>query len=171
MCFRILKSVKLPFAFAVYFIVNLMLQFFINVQQFSIASGQENFLRGLYNCLIDKLCFLMLLNPSWVRRYFKVPLTSCFGFRPMQLNPGNFACGIWNPTNDWMRNPSTTDKESGMHSVESRIQDCLGFPYIGRQFVQKRWCANHMSRSKFSSYESWSWVVLVFNVQTSWNFL
>jgi len=82
MCFSILKSVKLPFAFAVYFIVNLMLLFFINVQQFSMASGQENFLRGLYNCL-DKLCFLMFLNLGWVGRYFKVRLTLCFGFHPM----------------------------------------------------------------------------------------
>ena len=30
-----------------------------------------------------------------------------------------------------IQNPSSTDKESGKHSVESRIQDsnCFGFPY------------------------------------------
>ena len=39
-----------------------------------------------------------------------------------------------------IRNPSPTEKESrieylesGIHGVESRIQTCLGFPYIGRQ--------------------------------------
>ena len=30
-----------------------------------------------------------------------------------------------------IRNPSSTDKQSGIHAVESRIQDCLGLPYMG----------------------------------------
>ena len=40
-----------------------------------------------------------------------------------------------------IQNPSSTDKywnpylESGIHSVESRIQDCPGFPYIGKWFL------------------------------------
>lgn len=55
-CVSVSSSVKLPFAFEVFFIVNLMLLFFINAQQFSIASGQENFPRGLYNWL-DELFF------------------------------------------------------------------------------------------------------------------
>ena len=47
-----------------------------------------------------------------------------------------------------IRNPSPTEKESrieylesGIHGVESRIQTCLGFPYIGRQelLVQCPW--------------------------------
>ena len=50
----------------------------------------------------------------------------------------NTAQGIRNPTKDW--NPSSTDKDwnpgqflqLGVHSVESRIQDYLGFPYMGR---------------------------------------
>ena len=44
-------------------------------------------------------------------------------------NPGTFCCGIG------IRIPSSTDKDSriqylgsGTYSVESRIQDCLGFP-------------------------------------------
>ena len=43
--------------------------------------------------------------------------------------------GIWNPT---IQNPSFTDKnlESGIHSVESRIQDCPALPYMGRQWSQ-----------------------------------
>ena len=73
-------------------------------------------------------------------------------------NPANFCCGILNPglwnleysrTNaEWnlesgipltigIQNPSSSDKESGIqhlesriHSVESRIQDCLGLPYV-----------------------------------------
>ena len=30
-----------------------------------------------------------------------------------------------------IRNPSSTYQESGIHGVESRVQDCLGFPYVG----------------------------------------
>ena len=43
--------------------------------------------------------------------------------------------GIRNPR---IQNPSFTDKylESGIHSVESRIQDCPGLPYMGRQGSQ-----------------------------------
>jgi len=53
----------------------------------------------------------------------------------------NIAQVIQNSTNDWnsgVQNPSSTEKngikylESGIHGVESRIQDCLGFPYMGR---------------------------------------
>ena len=47
----------------------------------------------------------------------------------------NTAQGIRNPTNDWNLESSSTDKESGIqyleflfHAMESRIQDCLGFP-------------------------------------------
>ena len=29
-------------------------------------------------------------------------------------------------------NPESTVMESGIHSMESRIQDCPGFPYMGR---------------------------------------
>ena len=32
-----------------------------------------------------------------------------------------------------IRNLSSTDKESGIHGVESIIQDCLGFPYKKRE--------------------------------------
>ena len=40
--------------------------------------------------------------------------------------------GIRNPR---IQNPNFTDKylESGIHSVESRIQDCPALPYMGRQ--------------------------------------
>ena len=31
-----------------------------------------------------------------------------------------------------MWNPESTDMESGIHSVESGIQDSLGLPYMGR---------------------------------------
>ena len=40
----------------------------------------------------------------------------------------NTAQGIRNPTKDC--NPESTDKESGIHGVESRIQDFLKFPYM-----------------------------------------
>ena len=44
-----------------------------------------------------------------------------------------------------IQNPSFTDKytgiqyqESGIHGVESRIQDCPGFPYMGRHTAKVR---------------------------------
>ena len=66
----------------------------------------------------------------------------CRGIR----NPANFC--LWNQES-WalefgiqfkesgilltigIRNPSSTDKESGIQYLESRIQDCLGFLYKG----------------------------------------
>ena len=33
------------------------------------------------------------------------------------------------------RNPESTELESGIHRVEFRIQDCHGFPYMGRVFL------------------------------------
>ena len=41
----------------------------------------------------------------------------------------------WNPALFGIRNPLcwTQYPESGIHSMESRIQDCPGFPYMGRQ--------------------------------------
>ena len=45
------------------------------------------------------------------------------------------------PQKSGIHNPNSTDKDrnppllSGIHSVESRIQDCPGFPYVGRQEV------------------------------------
>ena len=80
-----------------------------------------------------------------------------------------------------IRNPSPTEKESrieylesGIHGVESRIQTCLGFPYIGRQelLVQclpsgVQWPSNCLSRNLFvtsrGSYRPWkSWKVMEF---------
>ena len=40
---------------------------------------------------------------------------------------------IWNPATFGLWNPESTDTESGIHSVESRIQGSLGLPYMGRR--------------------------------------
>ena len=79
------------------------------------------------------------------------PYVRDFGFR----NPGNFALGIWligeifacgiQKPGLWNREYSSRNPESylrlesaiqylesGIHGVESSIQDCLGFPYVGR---------------------------------------
>ena len=41
--------------------------------------------------------------------------------------------GIWNPTSDWNPDwnqiPRNRNPRRGIHAVESRIQDCLEFPY------------------------------------------
>ena len=54
-------------------------------------------------------------------------------------NPENLSCGIWNPR-FWDPEYSSRDPtnagvhylEFGICGVESRIQDCLGFTYVGR---------------------------------------
>ena len=62
-----------------------------------------------------------------------------FGFWYLTLGFRNSAPRIRNPAVIKIRNPSSTDKESGIqyvesriHSVESRIKDFLGLPYMGR---------------------------------------
>ena len=103
--------------------------------------------------------------------------------------PGNFS--LWNleswtlesgiqlkesgiPSTIEIPNPSPTEKESrieylesGIHGVESRIQTCLGFSYIGRQELLVQWSSNCLSRNPFvtsqGSYRSWkSWKVMEF---------
>ena len=56
----------------------------------------------------------------------------------MGIGIRNTAVGIRNPTNDWNPESKFHGKrcgkqylESGTHEVESRIQDCLGFPHMG----------------------------------------
>ena len=48
------------------------------------------------------------------------------GIRNRGLWNRNSAKEIWNPANDWNLDSSSTDKEFGIHSGESRIQDSLG---------------------------------------------
>ena len=53
-------------------------------------------------------------------------------------NPGNFACGIrilgFGIRNVAQGYPECHQRlEWGIHDVEFRSQDCLGFPYMGRQ--------------------------------------
>ena len=54
-------------------------------------------------------------------------------------NPKSKALESGIPQKSGIQNPSSTDKDwnpplqSGIHSVESRIQDYPGFPYVGRQ--------------------------------------
>ena len=68
----------------------------------------------------------------------------CKGIQiPESDNPeSDNPCGIRNPTNDWIpeSNVPLTKAgnqywESGIQRAESRIQDCPGFPYMGRDTV------------------------------------
>ena len=84
-------------------------------------------------------------------------------------NLGNFylwnaeyAQGIQNPSkNDW--NPESkfyqkilesSTLESGIHGVESRIQDCPGFPYNGQCFWFRG--ENRNTSKKYLSAEQWT---------------
>ena len=86
------------------------------------------------------------------RNFFSWNRESCaLEFRIQIKNPDPTI--DWNPEHD----PSSTDKESGIHylylrsgimGVESRIQDCLGFPYMGRTVTdygrgRRSKCANN----------------------------
>lgn len=53
------------------------------------------------------------------------------------MESGNKPQGIQIPLKIGIQNPRSTDKESGILSVESRIQNCVGFPYMGRKAVRK----------------------------------
>ena len=89
--------------------------------------------------MVSSLSIQLHWNISKEKRMVVPPITPCKVIR----NPGIFPCGICNPAL-WIsefssgillikmgiRNPSPT--ESGIHNVESRIQDCLGLPYIRR---------------------------------------
>ena len=62
-----------------------------------------------------------------------------FGFWNLTLGFRNSAPGIRNPAAVGIRDPSSTDKQSGfqyvesrIQSVESRIKDFFGLPYMGR---------------------------------------
>ena len=53
-------------------------------------------------------------------------------FLPMESRVREiFASGIRIPLTIGIRNPRSTDKNSGIHGVEYRIQDCLGLSYMG----------------------------------------
>ena len=76
-------------------------------------------------------------------------ITISFTFSPHVRKSGfqnpssrNTAQGIQNPTNDWnpeskfhLQRLESRTWDSGIHNVESRIQDSLGFPYMGRTFA------------------------------------
>ena len=91
-----------------------------------------------------------------------------FGFR----NPGNFTLGIWligeifacgiKKTGLWNREYSSWNPEShlrlefaiqylesGIHGVESRIQDCLGFPYVGRAVSRRDRISKNTKQVRF----------------------
>ena len=44
-------------------------------------------------------------------------------------------------------NPESTELESGIHRVESRIQDCHGFPYMGRNRLARKKKTENVHRS------------------------
>ena len=71
------------------------------------------------------------------------------GIREIFAYGNRNSTGFWNPESQnpesriqnpesRIQNPTFTDKylKSGIHSVESRIQDCPGLPYMGRQGSQ-----------------------------------
>ena len=70
------------------------------------------------NLFMDSHHAIFLLVESRIRQIF------ANGIR-------NKVQGIRIPLTIGIRNPRSTDKNSGIHGVESRIQDCLGLSYMG----------------------------------------
>ena len=96
--------------------------------------------------LLKKTCFLLHVNsrkrkskycPMWISESGKsLPVES--GIQEIFLVEFQIL-GFGIPITIWIRIRNSTDKESGIqflesgiHDVESRIQDCPGFPYNGR---------------------------------------
>ena len=73
---------------------------------------------------------------------------------------------IWNPNNDWNSESKfyrqileSSTLNSRIHSAESRIQDCLGFLYMGRQLS---WiCATTVVHQECDKQEVDSWIFLM----------
>ena len=84
---------------------------------------------------------------AWTQRVFESGDSGTFCYwnpAPGKINVvfgiRNTAQGIWNPTIMGIQSPSSTDKDWNpvfklwFHAMESRIQHCLGFLYMGRCF-------------------------------------
>ena len=107
---------------------------------FSRRSWGRNVCRSLAPC--KRIPISKLIREIFVCGIWRDPANFCSGIR----NPGiwNLECaqGIRNLTNDWDPESklSFIDKESGIHGLKSRIQDCLRFPYIWQKsMIQLRW--------------------------------
>ena len=90
---------------------------------------------------------------SGIRQFYLVPVE----YRILGLSIRNGGQGIRNPTKDWnpefkfhWQRSGIQYLESGIHGVESRIQDCLGCPYVGWAFVHT-WNTTVKSRLKATS--------------------
>ena len=57
--------------------------------------------------------------------------------------------GIGNPSSTY-KEPGFSAWKSGIHCVESRIQDCFGFPCVGR--IHSHWCTNKLFRRKIYKF-------------------
>ena len=84
-------------------------------------------------CLISGMAYGLLLWSISVSQSPFRPIVRELGFR----NPENVC--LWNPESRQRLESKSTNKESGIHGVESRIQDCLGFLDMGRplQFIEE----------------------------------
>ena len=70
------------------------------------------------------------------------------------LKSGTLLKEFGTPLKMEIRNPSSTDTESGIQGVDSRIQDCLVFPYMEREKAcheEYRW--SREPNSHFSSLQ------------------
>ena len=103
-------------------------------------------LGSLYSILDPKVCTYFLSVTELARSGAKFQI---LGVWPMQGNSDSmiqdiFSFGIQNPWNICLWNQGMwkhkqlewENKASGIESVESRIQDCFGFPYMGKVVCQ-----------------------------------
>ena len=100
-----------------------------------------------------------------------------FGLWNLEFNSWNpdLSPEIRNPAAIGIRHPSSVDKESGIqylesriHSVESRIEDFLGLPYMGRneQNIHAYSAAHAPDRVDFKSVDSFVWNHIYYKKKT-----
>ena len=119
----------------------------------------------------EKLPSFISSSPHVRECGFRNPRNFCWWnpeSRKLLEESGILGFGIRNPSKDlnpepkfhWQRLESST-WESGIHGVELRIQDCLGFPYMGRSSwcttkwnVASDWCSFSTFVSECQNYGS-----------------
>ena len=63
---------------------------------------------------------------------------------------------FWNPESTVLES-GIQYPESGIHSMESRIQDCPGFPYMGRKYlIIPNFCAKFQPNRLTTTFGPWN---------------
>ena len=107
--------------------------------------NSNTFLHVIYKSK-KKTNLLCILNN--VFQYSKIRTRKRNAKKSIKTDKKMESSSFWNPESTVLES-GIQYPESGIHSMESRIQDCLGFPYMGRQNCSRR---NWRKKVDFASY-------------------